>query len=139
MRHILGPTQTRPPRANSEPSAPLDPQLFSRIETTRKSLRGRLTERKIFPARVAQWLKISPNTAQRASARAESQIPDKTAAPFRRFAIDVSAESSLGVSSRRNIARYPYALYEQTNNPSALIAALKNYRAARDHWRNWQK
>ena len=68
-------------------------------------------------------------------ARAESQTTDKTAKPFRRFAVDVSAEISLGrFFAEKYRAGIHYALYERTNNPSALTAALKSYRVARDHW-----
>ncbi len=116
-------------------ASPLDPQLFVRAEEfTDELLAGRVTG-KYSAVEVAQWLEDLAQTAADNLAAAKRRVPDRDAPAFRRVEVDVTAQLELGRFYAGEFrAAVLYALFLRTGDRTALEAAIKVYRGARDAW-----
>jgi hypothetical protein len=118
--------------------SPLDPQLFSGINEFAAEVLKKERSGKYSPLEVAQWLDAAANAAASHLQQAESRVPDKESPEFRRAAIDLRIEIGIG---RFFAAKFRsgvlYAAYEQSRDRAALEEALKQYRRARDIWKNF--
>jgi len=112
-------------------ASPLDPQLFTSMnEFAQELLDGRLTG-KYSPVEVAQWLNRFAADAERELAL-EHELGTPTA---RRAAIDIKIQAGLGrFFALKFRAGVLYALYEKTNDHSALEQCLKQYDVALASW-----
>jgi hypothetical protein len=102
-------------------TSPLDPQLFSGINDFAGELLKGERSGKYSPIEVAQWLEDLAGAAQ----------PVKD----RRMDIDVAIQAGLGrFFAAKFRAGVLYSIHERTGDRSALEAAIKSYRSARDAW-----
>ena len=117
--------------------SPMDPQLFAGIDTHADELLSGPLSGKYSPVEVAQWLEDLARTAFGNLTQASAQTLDQREPFFRRYAIDTNVQIGLGLFFSEKIrAAVLYALYRRTNEPAALEASLKTYRAARDTWKH---
>jgi hypothetical protein len=112
-------------------ASPFDPQMFSTVNGFADELVKGERSGKYSPVEVAQWLEdLAQTAATQLAQTAAQQTPE-----FRRLAIDVSIQASLG---RFFAARFRsgvlYGIHERTGDRGALEEALKMYRHARDIW-----
>jgi hypothetical protein len=115
--------------------SPLDPQLFSGIDDHAHELLAGRAGGKYSPVEVAQWLEDLARAASENLTQASAQTLDQREPFFRRYAIDTNVQIGLGLFfSEKLRAAVLYALYCRTNEPAALQAALRTYRAARNTW-----
>jgi hypothetical protein len=117
--------------------SPLDPQLFSRIDdyvnellNPQASLSG-----KYSPLEVAQWLEDLAQSAEDNYLKAINEVPDRRVGPWRRYAIDVQVQIGVGrFFAKKFRAAVLYALFENTGNAAAFLAATTAYVSARKAW-----
>lgn len=118
--------------------SPLDPQLFSSINEFAAELMKQERNAKYSPLEVAQWVDRAADDAATHLQEAESRVPDKHSAEFRRAAIDLRIAIGIG---RFFAAKFRsgvlYAAYEQSGDRAALEEALRQYRRARDIWQDF--
>ncbi len=114
--------------------SPFDPQLFHTINEFADELMSGERSGKYSPIEAAQWIEDLAQRAQRSLSEAEAVI-DKNGLEFRRMAIDVALQASLG---RFFAAKFRsgvlYGLYERSGDRAALQAAIDKYRLAREVW-----
>ena len=114
--------------------SPLDPQMFYRINDFAADMLANQLQGKYSPIEVAQWLEDLCNTAFSRLMEAEKTANSRSAA-FRRMAADVEIQIGLG---RFFAAKFRsgvlYSIYQQSQDRTALEAAVKAYRQARDVW-----
>lgn len=114
--------------------SPLDPQMFYRINDFAADMLATQRQGKYSPIEVAQWLEDLCNTASSQLVEA-AKNGDASSAAFRRMAADAKIHIGLG---RFFAAKFRsgvlYAIYEQSQDRTALEAAVKAYRQARDIW-----
>lgn len=116
--------------------SPLDPQLFAGIDSFADELLAGNSSGRYSPIEVAQWLEDLARTASESLRQASIQTLDRREPYFRRYAIDTNVQIGLGLFfSEKLRAGVLYAIYLRTNEPPALEAAIKTYRAAQDTWR----
>ena len=131
--------------------SPLDPELFSRIDDFAEELLSRgavplshqmgegsgVRAAKYSPAEVAQWLEKQAEAATQNLQRAISKTTNRNSPEFRRLSVDVAIQSGLGHFFAWKLrAAVLYSLYERSGSRTALEAALKDYRIAREAWAN---
>ena len=115
--------------------SPLDPQLFSRINDFADELLSGKGSGKYSPAEVARWLDSYAAAATKHLAHAAAVTKGKQRPEYRRLAMDVTIQSSLGrFFAAKFRAGVLYRIYEQTAARSALKASLSQYRQARAAW-----
>lgn len=115
--------------------SPLDPELFSQINDFASDLLKGNQSGKYSPLEVAQWLEDFADAAATNLAHAKLHSSHPSSPDFRRMAVDVSIQSSLGKFFAWKIrSGVLYALSEQTGDRTALHEALSAYRRARSHW-----
>jgi len=118
--------------------SPLDPQLFSSISEFVAELSKQERSGKYSPLEVAQWLEAAADTAASHLRQAETTIIDKNSPEFRRAAIDLQIEISIGrffaAKFRSGIL---YVACEHSGDRAVLEEALNQYRRARDVWRSF--
>jgi hypothetical protein len=115
--------------------SPLDPQLFARIDDFADELVKGDVSGKYSPVEVAQWLEDGAQTAAASLVQAGAAAADRGAPAFRRFAIDVQVQISLGrFFSHKLRAGVLYALFERTGDRATGAEAIRAYRAAREDW-----
>jgi hypothetical protein len=115
--------------------SPFDPQIFSQINGFAQEMLKGNRSGKYSPLEVAQWLEDLARQATAALADAEKSADDTRSPAFRRMALDVSIQSSLGNFFAWKIrSGVLYALFELTKDRSALQEGLTAYRRARGHW-----
>jgi len=116
----------------------LDPQVFSTInefvvESVKKQQSGRYS-----PLDVAQWLDAAAGTAASHLRDAEAHVLGKDSPEFRRAAIDLRITIGIGqFFAAKFRAGVLYSTYEKSQDRAALAEAVKEYRRARDFWRNF--
>ena len=112
-------------------ASPLDPQLFSSASEFAEGLLRGARGAKCSPADVAQWLDDLSGGALDDLVRAGGpRSPDRE-----RVAADVRMLAGLGrFFARKFRAAVLTALFERTDNPRALEAALRVYGEARREW-----
>jgi hypothetical protein len=113
---------------------PSDPQFFLSKNDYAKELVTGKHSGKYTPLEVAQWLDDEADAAERNLILA-AKAPNKTKPEYRRLTIDVAILAGLGrffaAKFRSGIL---YNVFEQTGDRIALAEALKQYKAAREHW-----
>jgi hypothetical protein len=113
---------------------PSDPQFFLSKNDYAKELVTGEHSGKYTPLEVAQWLDDEADAAERNLILA-AKAPNKTKPEYRRLTIDVAMLAGLGrffaAKFRSGIL---YNVFEQTGDRIALAEALKQYKAAREHW-----
>jgi hypothetical protein len=115
--------------------SPLDPQLFSRIEDHVDALLKGRPDGKYSPVEVAQLLEDLSHSTFEHLAEAQKACTDRDAPSFRRFAVDVQVQGSIGRFFGQKLrAGVLFALYERTGDDAAKSEALRLYRSARDAW-----
>ena len=114
--------------------SPLDPQLFARINDFAAELLKGEHRAKYSPIEVAQWLEDLAATAAKQLAEAEKGAARNTPT-FRRFSIDTKIQIGIGrFFAAKFRAATLYAIYEQSNDRTALEEAIRMYKRARDTW-----
>jgi hypothetical protein len=112
-----------------------DPEIFSQINDFAAEMLQGNRSGKYSPLEVGQWLADLANQSNTHLANAEKGSGDRGSPVFRRMALDVAIQSSLGNFFAWKIrSGVLYALYKQTKDRSALREALSSYRRARSHW-----
>jgi hypothetical protein len=112
-----------------------DPEIFSQINDFADEMLKGNRSAKYSPLEVAQWLEDFSRQTSAHLADAEKRTDDPHSPVFRRMALDVSLQSSLGFFFAWKIrSGVLYALYEQSKDRSALQEGLNAYRRARSHW-----
>jgi hypothetical protein len=115
--------------------SPLDPQLFGRINDFADELLKGERSATYSPIEVAQWIEDYAGEALRRLAEAEALAAGKGRPEYRRIAIDIEMQASLGRFFGAKLrAGVLYRIYEQTGSRTALEACLERYRAAREIW-----
>ncbi len=115
--------------------SPLDPQLFARVDDFADELLAGEPGAKYTPVEVAQALEDLAGTADQHLADAVAAAGGGPPPAFRRLAIDVRAQRTLGRFFGRKLrAAVLYALYERTGDDDLGAEAVKAYRAARQLW-----
>ncbi|MGF7078782.1 hypothetical protein [Mucilaginibacter sp. UYCu711] len=113
---------------------PSDPQFFLSKNDYAKELVTGKHSGKYTPLEVAQWLDDEADAAERNLLLA-AKASNKTKPEYRRLVIDVAMQAGLGrffaAKFRSGIL---YNIFEQTGDRTALAEALKQYKAAREHW-----
>ena len=114
---------------------PLDPQLFSRINDFADELLSGTRGAKYSPLEVAQWIEDCAAAAVKHLKQAEATTKGKNRAEYRRMAIDVSIQASLGqFFGAKFRAGVLYRIYEKTGARTALEEAVNQYTKARQAW-----
>jgi hypothetical protein len=115
--------------------SPLDPEIFSRISDSVADLLNGKNTGQCSPIEVAQLLEELCVNAINALAGAERGATDKANPDFRRFAIDVRIQISLGRFFATKLrAGTLYAIYQQSKDRSALEQSVNLYKQARELW-----
>ena len=115
--------------------SPLDPALFSPINDCVSDLLTGNVSSRYSPLEAAQWLEGFANSAERSLAEAKTRSKNSRSPEFRRMAVDIFIQSSLGKFFAWKIrSGVLYGLYEQTQDRSVLKQSLSAYRRARLHW-----
>jgi hypothetical protein len=113
----------------------LDPEIFSQINDFADEMLKGNRSGKYSPLEVAQWLEDLSSQASTNLAKAEKEAIDHRSPVWRRMALDVSIQSSLGQFFAWKIrSGVLYELFKQSGERSALQEALSAYRRARGHW-----
>lgn len=118
--------------------SPLDPQLFSTINEFVAKVLKKERSGKYSPLEFANWLDSAAEAAASHLKEAETQASKKNSPEFRRAAIDLRITIGIGrFFAAKFRAGVLYAASEQSRDRSSLAEALKQYRHARDIWRNF--
>jgi len=114
-------------------TSPLDPQLFSTVNGFADELLQGRGDGRYSPVEVAQWLE---DLAANAGNLKRSKGPDTPESL--RIIHDVAAQAMLGNFFGAKLrAGVLYRIHERTGDRTALEAALKAYRRAREVWSAW--
>jgi hypothetical protein len=109
--------------------------MFSRMNECAAELVGAPASGKYSPVQVAQWIEGYASQAQLHLKQTGTRAPRQESPEYRRFAIDVAIQIGLGqffgAKFRSGVL---FAIFEQTNNKTALETSLTMYRKARDYW-----
>jgi hypothetical protein len=136
VQPMVDPTHSNPYGDTPAPkvfgnASPFDPQLFSTVNGFAEELLKGERSGKYSPVEVAQWLE---DLAQAAATQLAQAAPQKTP-EFLRMSVDVGIQTALG---RFFAARFRsgvlYGIHQRTNDRTALEAALKMSRVAREVW-----
>jgi hypothetical protein len=115
--------------------SPLDPMMFSRMNEYAAELLGAPASGKYSPVQVAQWIEGYASQAQLHLKQAGATARKQESPEYRRFAIDVAIQIGLGqLFGAKFRSGVLFAIFEQTNDKTALEASLTMYRKARDYW-----
>jgi hypothetical protein len=143
---IVDATRKNPYSDTPEPKrfgtvSPCDPQMFLGVDAFVAELLGAAPRTgKYSPLEIAQWMEDFANEAAKHLAQAEALAPGGVAASkanidFRRLSADVAIQSGLGhFFAGKFRSAVLWSIYDRTGDVSALDAALKSYRAARNAW-----
>jgi hypothetical protein len=113
--------------------SPLDPQLFSRINSFADGLVSLKPSGQYSPIEVAQWL--DDLGAAAAKHLAAAKVNDREDPGYRRLAVDVAIQAGLGhFFAAKFRAAVFYRMFEKTEARVFLTAALEQYRKARAAW-----
>lgn len=123
-----------PPKVFSHAS-PFDPQLFSLMDEFANELLGGQKSGKYSPIQVSQWIEGYAEEAQRYLKQADATASKKDSPEYRRLTIDVAIQIGLGkFFAAKFRSGVLYAIYEKTQDRSALEASLMMYHKARTAW-----
>ena len=115
--------------------SPLDPEFFLGLDEFAGELLGGKHSGKCSPAWVATQLERDAENALAELQKAKSKVGDANNPEFRRLAADVTIQAGLGkFFAAKFRAGALYAIYQRSQYPPALEAALKTNRAARAVW-----
>ena len=115
--------------------SPLDPELFSRIDDFAGELLKGKRGAKYSPIEVAQWLQDLAEGAMKHLADARGKTTRPASPEFRRFAVDVTIQSGLGLFFAHKFrAGVLYALFDGSGFLPALQESVQAYRQARAAW-----
>jgi hypothetical protein len=115
--------------------SPLDPEFFLDLDEFAGELLGGKPSGKCSPAWVATQLEQDAENALAELQKAKSKVGDANNPEFRRLAADVTIQAGLGkFFAAKFRAGALYAIYQRSQYPPALEAALKTNRAARGVW-----
>jgi hypothetical protein len=116
-------------------ASPFDPQLFSRMSDFALELLGAERSGKYSPIEVAQWIEDYSEQALKSLKRGAAIAGGKNTPEYRRMTIDIAIQAALGqffgAKFRSGVL---FAVYEKSNDRSALAASVEMYRKARSHW-----
>lgn len=114
---------------------PLDPQLFSKMNTYAAALLQGKTLAKYSPLEVAQWLEDMADISSSNLEEAEALVDDKSDVEFHRFYYDIKIQNGIGRFFAYKIrAAVLWHLYEYSSDMKALNKAIENYSLAPDFW-----
>jgi hypothetical protein len=115
--------------------SPLDPEFFLGIDEFAGELLDGKFGGKYSPAWVATQLEKDADNALVELQKAKSEVRDLNNPEFRRLAVDVTIQAGLGqFFAAKFRAGVLFAIYQRSQYPPALEAALKANRAARATW-----
>jgi hypothetical protein len=115
--------------------SPLDPEFFLGLDEFAGELLGGKPSGKYSPAWVATQLEQDAENALTELQKAKSKVGDPNNPEFRRLAADVTIQAGLGkFFAAKFRAGALYAIYQRSQYPPALEAALQTNRAARGVW-----
>lgn len=115
--------------------SPFDPQLFSRINDYADELLHEEESGKYSPVEVAQWIEDNAKAALLYLNKAEQSSSQPFTIPHRRMAIDIFLQAQLGLFFGAKFrSGVLLAIYEKTQDGTALKASLDQYREARSIW-----
>jgi hypothetical protein len=115
--------------------SPMDPQLFLRINDFAEELLKGERSGKYTPIEYAQWVEDYADEAAKYLAQAEIKSKNKQKPEFRRMAIDVTILVGLGrFFGAKFRAGVLYAIFEQSDDRTALELSIKKYQEARNYW-----
>ncbi len=115
--------------------SPLDPEFFLGLDEFAGELLDGKSSGKYSPAWVATQLDQDAESALAELQKAKSKIRDANSPEFRRLAVDVTLQAGLGkFFAAKFRAGVLFAIYQRSQYPPALEAALKANRAARATW-----
>ena len=110
-----------------------DPTLFDRINDHADDLLAGRCSGRYTPVETAQWLERLADEAEESLQEAAASVADDSDPSFRRLAVDVTVQLNLArFFAGKNRAGLSYALYERTQEPGHLAAAVAVYQVARD-------
>ncbi len=125
---------TLPPKTFANVSS-FDPEMFAQINDVAAAMLKGNPSGKYTPIEVAKWLEGFADAADKGLAAAKARSSDPRTPEFRRVAVDVVIQSSIGRFFAWQLrSGVLYALYELTGDTTALEEALRAYRRARKHW-----
>ena len=115
--------------------SPLDPEFFLGLDEFAGELLDGKPSGKYSPAWVATQLEQDAENARAELQKAKSKVRDPNSPEFRRLAVDVTIQAGLGkFFAAKFRAGVLFAIYQRSQYPPALEAALKANRAARATW-----
>jgi hypothetical protein len=115
--------------------SPLDPELFSSITEYVSDLLNGRQSRKFSPPEVAQWLESCAARATDGLIVAAKQASSAKSPEYRRMLIDVEIEAALGrFFAHKLLSGVLFEIYLQTGDHGTGIAAVAEYRNARQSW-----
>ena len=127
-------SDTPTPRVFGKASA-FDPELFSTVDDCAAELLGGPRSGRYSAVDVASWLEELAATADASLAQADSAVRNRNSVDFRRLAIDIRMQTSLGRFFAAKLrAGVLYAIFTTSGDSDALDRALAQYRQARDAW-----
>ena len=115
--------------------SPLDPEFFLSLDEFAGELLDGKSSGKYSPAWVATQLERDAENARAELQKAKSKVRDPNSPEFRRLAVDVTIQAGFGqFFAAKFRAGVLFAIYQRSQYPPALEAALKANRAARATW-----
>jgi hypothetical protein len=115
--------------------SPLDPEFFLGLDEFAGELLDGKSSGKYSPAWVATQLDRDVDSALAELQKAKSRMRDPNSPEFRRLAVDVTLQAGLGkFFAAKFRAGVLFAIYQGSQYPPALEAALQANRAARATW-----
>jgi hypothetical protein len=143
---IVDATRKNPYSDTPEPKrfgtvSPCDPQMFLGVDDCAAEILGSAQRSgKYSPLEVAQWMEDFALTAEKQLAQAQALSRRGAASvqanlEFRRLSTDAAIQCGLGhFFAAKFRSAVLWSIYDRSGDASALDAALKFYRAARDAW-----
>ncbi|MGB6429854.1 MAG: twin-arginine translocation signal domain-containing protein [Candidatus Acidiferrales bacterium] len=143
---IVDATRKNPYSDTPEPKrfgtvSPCDPQMFLGVDDyAAEILSSAPRSGKYSPLEVAQWMEDFALAAEKQLAQAEALAPGSGSSvqanlDFRRLSADVAIQADLGhFFACKFRSAVLWSIYDRTGDASALDAALKAYRTARNAW-----
>jgi hypothetical protein len=130
-----GPYKDSPVPTVFSTASTFDPQLFSRMTEFADELLDGKPSGKYSPIEVSQWIEDYAAAATKHLALANGKVSKKQSPEYRRLAIDVTIQAGLGqFFGTRFRSGVLFAIYQKTNDRTALENSLRLYRESRAIW-----